>query len=419
MSRRDRLWGKAVMRKILTVFGLLLPTLAQAGIVFQPHLSEYSKLPPGQYTETTFVWTEIKEIYDPSGKEIRVGTPFVPAGASTDAALGLFKSLWIGNIFRDTDIPFLKDHDQFCRGIGVLGYQQNTEQIAARSRLFGLQPGSNGLGDFFGLCGIYTHEHLWGPVKANGLFATTVKFPIGRYEEDAILNTGTNYWTVIPQFAFHSEIFGRLYVDGTFAYQWNDDNDEPSAGGLTPTRISDWFNMEVNFAFKFTEHWFADVGYSWRRSVGPNHYDQLTVNFEEQPLSPQSACDNTNNNSRPFTGIDTLITQEQCDNAFSDQFFLSPQDRPYQDRGVKGKAITAGFYYIYRTSSVLNFRMFYPIEGRGGGFTATYNVCTEQPCTDDNAASTVDTNLLAVQEAGAVSASPFFEIRLVHLFWAP
>ena len=415
MSRRDRHWGMAAMRHFITTLLILLPTLAQAGIVFQPHLSEYSKLPPGQYTETTFVWTEIKEIYDPSGKEIRVGTPFVPAGASTDAALGLFKSLWIGNIFRDTNVPFLKDHDQFCRLIGVASYQQNTEQIAARSRLFGLQPGSNGLGDLFGLCGVYTHEHLWGPVKANGLFAATVKAPVGRYERDAILNVGTNYWTVIPQFAFHSEIFGRLYVDGTFAYQWNDDNDEPSAGGLTPTRISDWFNMEVNFAYKFSEHWFADLGYSWRRSVGPNHYDQLTVNFEEQPVSPQTACDNTNN------GLGTqIISQEQCDNPFADAVFISPRPGPYQDRGVKGKAITAGFYYIYRTSSVLNFRMFYPIEGRGGGFTATYDVCTSQPCNESTSGGvTTTTNLLAVQEAAAVSASPFFEIRFVHLFWAP
>ena len=402
------------MKRLIAVLLLGCALPVQAGIVFQPHLSEYSKLPPGQYTEFGLVFTEIKEIYDPAGNTIRVGTPFVPPGASTDAVLGLYKSLWIGNMFRDTNVPYLKDHTQFCRVIATLQYQQNTEQIAARSRLFGLQHGANGFGDLFGLCGIYGDEHLWGPVKFSSLLATTVKAPVGRYDRDSILNVGTNYWTVIPQFAFHSEIFGRLYIDGTFAYQWNDDNDKPSAGGLTPTRISDWFNMEVNFAWKFTEHWFADLGFSWRRSVGPNHYDKLTVNFEEQPLSPQSACDNTNNG----LGVQ-LVSQDICDNPGSQQFFLNPQQRAYQDRGVKGKAITGGFYYVYRTSTVLNLRVFYPIEGRGGGFTATYDVCTSQPCNSDNAVSTVDTPLLAVQEAGAVSASPFLELRLVYLFWAP
>ena len=404
--------------RTLTIVLLMLPSLARAGIVFQPHLSEYGRLPNGQYTETTFVWTEIEHIYDSNGKKIQTGTPFVLGGASTDAALGLFKSLWVGNLFRDTEIPILKDHPQFCRFIGVLGYQQNTEQIGDRSRLFGLRPGANGLGDLFTLCGIYGDEHLWGPVKANGLFATTVKFPVGRYDHDAILNTGTNYWTVIPQFAFHSEIYGRLYVDGTVALQINGDNDEPSAGGLTPTRIPDWINAEVNFAWKFSEHWFADIGYSYRASRGSNVYDQVTVNFEEQPLSPDSACANTNNGIGAI-GLDPALTPEICNNPASDQFYLNPHPGPYRDKGVFGKAVTFGFYYVYRTSSVLNFRAFVPIAGQGSQFTATYDVCTSQPCDASNAASTVDTQLFGVQEAAAISASPFFELRFVYLFWAP
>lgn len=399
----------------------LSPCVASAGIVFQPHVSEYSKLPPGQYTEATLVWTEIKGIYDGSGNDVRIGTPFVQEGASTDVALGLFKMLWIGNVFRDTDIPILKDHAQFCRIIGTLGYQQNTQQIAARSRLFGLRPGANGLGDVFTLCGIYSDEHLWGPVKANGLFATTVKWPVGRYDRDAILNVGTNYWTVIPQFAFHSEIFGRIYIDGTVAYQFNGDNDEPSAGGLTPTGIADWFNVEVNFAYKFSEQWFADIGYSYRGSVGSNTYDQLTVNFEEQPLSAEAVCSNTNNtNLLGVIGIDPVITPEICNNPALDQFYLNPRPGPYRDRGVHGRAITTGLNYIYRTSSVISLRAFIPISGRGSQITATYDVCALQPCNENTSAGvTVDAELFGVQEAAAVSSTPFFELRFVHLFWAP
>lgn len=405
--------SSGVARLLILVLALFT-TPAQAAIVFTPHLSEYSILPPGPYAELTFIATEIEHIYDRNGDKIELGTPFVPAGDSTDAALGLFKYLWIGNIFRDTNVPILKDRSQFCRGIGVVGYQQNTGNIAARTRLFGIRPGANGLGDFFGLCGIYGKEHRIGPLKFNGLFATTVKFPIGDYDTKAALNIGTNYWTYIPQFAWHAELWGRLYIDGTFAYQFNDNNDEPSFGGLTPTRIANYRNFEMNFAWKFTEHWFADIGYSYRESVGSNHYDQLTVNFKDQPLSPQSACDNTNNG----LGLE-VISQELCDNPVSDQFFLNPRPGPYSDNGIRGRLLTMGVYYVYRTSSVLQMRVAKPVGGRGGQFTATYDVCLSQPCGPDNSASTVDTDLFAVQEAGAVSASPYLELRLVHLFWAP
>ncbi len=400
----------------------LLSLPARAGIVFTPHLSEYSRLPPGPYVEGTFIFTEIEHIYDREGNKIELGTPFVEPGDSTDAALFLFKYLWIGNLFEDTKVPLLNTRPQFCRAIGVLGYQQNTGRIAERTRLFGIRPGANGFGDLFGLCGIYGHEHQWGPIKANGLLATTVKFPIGSYDTDAALNIGTNYWSYMPQFAFHAEAFGRLYIDGTFAWQFNENNDEPSFGGLTPTRIADWRNLEINFAWKFNQHWFADIGYSHRASVGPNRYDKLTVNFKDQPLSPESACNTTNNG----LGIE-VISPEVCNNPATDQFYLHPVPGPYADRGIEGNMITAGIYYIYRTSSVLQFRVAMPVSGRGSQFDATYNVCL-QPCVDDDGDGVADnripgadtgTTLFGVQEAAAVSASPYFEFRFVHLWWAP
>ena len=268
------------------------------------------------------------------------------------------------------------------------------------------------MSDFFGLCGVYGHEHRWGPLKWNGLFATTVKFPVGDYDQDAALNTGTNYWSVIPQVAAHAELFGRIYIDGTFAFQINGDNDEPSFGGLTPTRIADVRNLELNVAWKFSEHWFADIGYSYRESVGPNHYDTLTVNFKDQPLSPQTACDNTNNG----LGLE-VISQDLCDNPISDQFYIKPQPGPYSDNGIRGRLLTMGVYYVYRTSSVLQARVAMPVGGRGGQFTAIYDSCTDPDC--NVVGSEVPTDLYAVQEAAAVSASPYFELRLVHLFWAP
>jgi hypothetical protein len=406
------------LRKLILVVACFLSApLAQAGIVFTPHLSEYSRLPPGQYTEFTLITSEIEHIYNREGEKIELGRPFVPAGDSTDVALGLVKFLWIGNLFRDTEIEFLRDRPQFCRGIGVLGYQQNTGAIANRVRLFGQRPGANGIGDLFGLCGIYGKEHRLGPLKFNGLFATTVKFPIGDYDTQAALNIGTNYWSYIPQLALHAELFGRLYVDGTVAYQFNDNNDTPSFGGLTPTRVADVRNAEINLAWKFSERWFVDLGYSYRESVGPNYFDKVSINFKDQPLSPQSACDNTNNG----LGV-RLVSQEVCDNPGSDQFFLEPRPGPYADRGTQGRLLTAGIYYVYRASTVLQLRMAQPVGGRGSEIDVIFDTCVQNPCVRDEPGNDVaDTpaRLFGVQEAASVSASPYFELRLVYLFWAP
>ena len=70
-----------------------------------------------------------------------------------------------------------------------------------------------------------------------------------------------------------------------------------------------------------------------------------------------------------------------------------------------------------------------PVAGRGSQFDITYDVCTTPDCpgpdvspqdgTPDNRRSTVATTLNGVQEPAAISASPFFELRFVYLFWAP
>ena len=403
------------MNRALALALLLGCASAHAGIVFTPHLSEYSRLAPGQYTEATLVLSEIEEIYDENGDEVKVGEPFVPAGASTDVGLLLFKSLWIGNVFRDTGVPVLNTHPQFCRLIGTLGYQQNTEQVAERTRIFGAKAGGNGLGDVFGLCGVYGDEHTWGPLKWNGLVAGTVKFPVGRYDSDAVLNTGTNYWSYIPQLAFHAELYGRLILDGTFAYQVNGDNDRPAFLGLTPTRPADWRNFEVNAAWKFTEHWFADVGYGYRESVGPNYYDKVDVHNEE-PVRADDVCAQFN------------LPPGQC-NA-TNQFFVQSEPGPYRDDGINGSAFTAGFYYVYRTSSVINLRAFVPVGGKGARFNVPLRVYTAVPdgqggytrgseVPGPNGDPASDADLFGVQEAAAISASPYLELRFVYLFWAP
>ncbi|MES0874434.1 transporter [Sinimarinibacterium thermocellulolyticum] len=401
------------MHRLLALIALsALPALAQGGIVFTPHLSEYARLAPGQYTEFTLITTRIEEVYDRDGRKVHTGAPFIPPGDRIDASLLLFKSLWVGNPFRDSEFAFLRERPQFCRIIATLGHQQATGNAVRRGLNAGQHSGASGLGDLFGLCGIYGLEHRYGPVKGNGLFGTTVKVPIGRYDTDALLNTGTNYWSVIPQLAVHAELFGRIYVDGTFAWQFNGDNDEPAFGGLTPTDPADVRNLEVNVAWKFNEHWFADLGWSHRASVGPNRYERFTLNLRDQPLPPTSACAST----QPLLGFP--IPDALCNSL--PFFYLAPRPGPYQDRGVEGTLLTAGIYYVYRTSTVLNLRVAQPIFGRGGQIEAIYDVFATPPDAPGSAPiAQLTSTQNGVQEAAAVSASPYLELRLVYLFWAP
>ena len=86
--------------------------------------------------------------------------------------------------------------------------------------------------------------------------------------------------------------------------------------------------------------------------------------------------------------------------------------------------MTAGLYYVYRTSSVLNLRVFMPVDGKGARFNVPLDVYAAQPdgqggYTRGPFVTQTDADLFGVQEAAAISASPFLELRFVYLFWAP
>jgi hypothetical protein len=400
------------MKKFLLLASMLLCAPgASASIIFTPHLSEYSDLPRGAYADHTLIFTHITKVFDDGGKVISAGSPFVPSGERIDAALVLLRYLWIGNLFENTRIPWLNTHKQIFRVIGNLGWQQASDEITARSRLFGLHTGGNGIGDLFLLGGIYGHEHRFGPLKFNSLLSTTVKVPIGTYDTKALLNVGTHYWSTIPQIAVHADLFGRLQFDGTAAYQFNGRNDSPAYGGMTPTEPADVYNLEGNLAWKFSEKWFWDVGAFFRKSRGPNKFGKVTATFVD-PQPATTLCENPTGLGLP--GI--VIPPAQC--SVTNFFRLTPIGGVREDQGIRQLYLSTSLYYIYRTSSVIDFRVAYPINGRGSQFPMEYDVSLyDDP--DNTSISTVATKLNGVQEAAAVPAVPLFELRFVYLFWAP
>lgn len=390
--------------RAIALSALLAAPAAQAGILFTPHLSEYSVLPRGSYSDHTLVYTHIDSIYDARGNEVSLGQPFIKPGESVDAALLLLRYLWIGNLFENTGIPYLEDHDQLFRVIGNLGWQQASGEAGERPRLFGKSANASGIGDLFVLTGIYGPSHRWGPLKANTLFTVTTKFPIGDYDSDSLLNIGTNYWTFIPQLAFHADLWGRFQLDGTIAQQINGDNDEPAFGGLTPTQPADVRNYEFNLSFKLSEKWFTDFGWFRRESVGPNRFDKVDITFVD-PQPALTAC------------AAIMLPPAQC--SLTDFFTLDPVPATRYDQGVESTYLSTSLYYIYRTSSVINFRVAWPIEGRGSEIPMEYDVYLGEKQPGAQPVSRLPTSLFGVQEAASVPAVPLYELRFVYLFWAP
>ncbi|GAC1627651.1 MAG: hypothetical protein NVS9B10_16860 [Nevskia sp.] len=387
---------------------LLLAALpAQAAIVFTPHVSEYATLPRGEYLDTTLIHTSISSIRNGDGEREQLAVTAVPPGETIDASLLLARYLWIGNFFEDTRLPFFPEHDQFLRVIGVAGTEKASGAINDLSRVFGQSSSGSGIGDLFLLAGFYGEKYHWGPLKGNGLYAVTVKAPIGEYDRNALLNVGTHYWSVIPQIGHHQEWFGKLFVDATAAYQSNSPNHSPAYGGLTPSKPADVYNLEANVAWKFTQHWFLDAGFSYFHSVGSNHYDQVTLNFANQPVPATTACNSL------------MIPTSQC--TITRQFYLAPVPGRYKDRGVSDSLLTLGLTYIYRASSVVSLRAALPVAGRGAQFDVPYYVCNRQPCNAGNEVTGArqTAHLRGVQEAAAVSASPYYELRFVFLLFAP
>ena len=401
------------MRHVLVLILLCAVTqAAQAGIAFTPHLSEYARMAPGSYDEFSLNYTRIDEIYDQAGRKTDLGAPFAGEGNSVDVGLLTYKALWIGRPFRDLKVPVLSAREQFCRVITTLGWQQGDGGIAARGRSFGLTTGGSGLGDVYGLCGVYGLEHRRGALSFNGLFSTTIKFPLGRYDREALLNQGTQYWSTIPQFALHAEWGGRLILDATIAWQFNSDNDDPAYGGLTPTHPADVRNAEMNLAWKFSERWFADLGFSWRETVGGNRYDGVDMRTTE-PVQADDAC--------RLLGL----TPQLC--SATRVFLLQSQPGSYADGGVQASLFTVGLNYVYRSSTTLSLRLLLPVDGRGGQIDVPFDLHLAVPDPQRPGAflpsplpvAQTTTTLNGVQEAASVSASPALELRFVILFWAP
>lgn len=385
---------------------------ANAGFLFTPRVGEYGRLARAPYDEGLLYFSEVENAFDRDGDKVSVGAPFVPPGESVRLALLTYKPLWVGNLFRDSDVWGLKDHDQFCRMILIAGWQQATGAAVRRSRLFGFHSGGSGPGDVYALCGLYGQDHILGPLKFNGLVAGGVKAPVGRYDRDALLNTGTHYWTWFPQIAGHAELYGRLMIDAIVAMQINGSNDHPAYGGLTPDEPADLWNAEGNFAWKFNEHWFANLGFSYLRSDGANRYGRVDIESQE-PIPADTLCDALQ------------LGDALCGS--TNVLYAKSVDGEYRDRGIRLSVLTAGFSYVYRSSSVVSLRALVPVAGRGSQIDVPFDLYPAvpdltrpghfRPAAVPVARSTSTLN--GVQEAASAPASPGIELRIVHLFWAP
>lgn len=364
---------------------------ANAGLVFLPHMGEYGKAVPGQYTGASLYYASYSDYYSRDEKVLHT----IRGGAEINTVF--LASAWVGNLFRDTDVPFLKDRPQIC-GMGIaFAKVQAYGSLREIAEFGGLAAGNNSYGDLLGLCTLQDITRTFGPVRGHIQLTGLVKFPIGDYDTGALFNLATNYWTYVPQLSLHADI-GHLVVDATAAHQFNENNDHPQADGGVPTRLADWRNTAINVGWKFTHRWWVDAGFAYNRSVGSNTYDQFDSKPARQPVAGSGFCGGL--------GPPCLATGE---------FFLGPRPGSYQDRGTFSKVVSASIYYVYRSSMIVNIRGARAIAGRGSQFDVIYDVCTTGV---DNCGPTVphfEVPYVAtgVGEAAAVVSEPFYELRFI------
>lgn len=402
-----RLPGMTTAR-IALVATLLWPAGAQAALYYMPHMGEYGKVLPGQIGLLALYTATYDEVWNRHGEKEKI------IDGSADINAVIVGSAWVGNMFRDTDWAFLARRPQICGLAFGLGQVQAKGSVRETSNSIGITAGNNGLTDLYASCTVQDVTRRWGKAKGHFQLSGTVKAPIGDYDTEALLQYATHYWTYIPQLSFHGER-GQLILDATSAYQFNRPNDSPSAAGLTPTRPADWYNLGINLGWKFTERWWADIGFSHNESAGSNEFGKFDVTLEDQPVPGTALCDLDALTGLPLGGA--TLPPAICNATTA--FFVAPRRGPYHDRGVLAQVVTAGFYYVYRSSAFLNFRVGQVVNGRGSQFDAIFDACASEPCGPDNATAQVSLVSNGVGESGAVVTKPFFELRILVPFAAP
>src|SRR6202008_312324 len=137
---------------------------------------------------------------------------------------------------------------------------------------------------------------------------------------------------------------------------------------------------------------------------------KVTATFKD-PQPPTTLCQDPTGLGLP--GLQ--IPPAQC-NAL-DFFRLIPVPGVREDKGIEQHYLSSSLYYIYRTSSVVDFRVAWPIRWRGSHVPMEYDVALASDRDHTPIAGARQTTKLnGVQEAASVPASPLFELRFVYLF---
>ena len=366
---------------------------AHAALTFLPHMGEYGKAVPGQYAGLALYHADYNSYYGRDEAEFTQSD----GGAGINSVF--IASAWVGNLFRDTDIPLLSSRTQICALGFPVAQVQARGSIRTTAEAIGVSSGKNGIGDVIGSCTIQDVTRVLGPARGHVQFTGLVKFPIGDYDPNALYNFATNYWTYVPQLSLHADIT-KLVVDATVAYQFNGNNDDPFARGDVPTRPADWENAAINLGWKLSYRWWIDVGFAYNKTNGVKYYDKFHVQPAHQSVLFSAVCG----------GFPSLCNATGTG-------YIETRQGPYEDGGMMSQVVSASVYYTYRSSLIVNFRVAEAIAGRGSQFTAYYDVCTQTPC-DQNAPSKLPNSpfsftAIGVGESASVVSQPFYELRFI------
>ena len=248
MDRRRAVWT--------SLSGLLAIAAVASADPSIPALAPYAALHPGLTVTGAVSYEPGTGAFDRDGHRHSDAFPAIGGGNETPAVRGDLNFAWTFPLFQDEGVPFLSTRLHTfrltLRGDPLL---DATGPVADFASANGHVPAEDGIGDLTFEIGSF----LWGSEswEARGgtpprtiLALMAIDLPVGIYDTDAAVNSGSNTFAFRPTLGAHTQILPTVFADTGLAYEWRKTNEDPAFGGLDPSEPGNRL--------------FADAALSWR-----------------------------------------------------------------------------------------------------------------------------------------------------------
>jgi hypothetical protein len=309
-----------------------------------PDLAGHFPLYPGLYASTNLSWTRGSRSFDKDGDRKDAFPATSGRSDSAEALRGELSFAWTFPLFQDEGIPFLSTRLHtfrvIFRGSPRLGLSGAFADFAADR---GVSEPEDGLGDLSFEAGSWLvgtgHWRDGEPDRFALLALLALDLPVGAYDPDAPVHSGTNVFAFRPTLGAFARLGPRTFLDGAVAYEIPGRNDEAAFGRLDPTEPGArlFFDGAISWRI-FPSIYLSGFLRYWKSR--PNAYEDPQFAPDAPPPSPGFE-------SRPVPGR-------------------------YRDDGAWLLLLGPGIDWFATQRMRLGFHAYFPVAGAGGQFVLPF-----------------------------------------------